>query len=82
MILICSCRHNGKTMSFYYWRTVFSLDSMEKAALDRNGVDTLYVRYFDVDEGPVPVAPVRFVDTVGRRTVVPLVIIRNQVFEH
>lgn len=68
-------------MSFYYWRTVFSLDSVERAALQRNRVDTLYVRYFDVDRGPAPVAPIRFADTVGRLVVVPVVYLRNRVFE-
>ena len=44
--------------AMYYWKTVFSLDSVEAAFLSANDVRTLYIRFFDVVEGeqgePVP----------------------------
>lgn len=73
-------------MSFYFWRTVFSMDSLERATLRANGVHTLYTRYFDVDWpeagiAPVPVAPLRFGTPPGGYTIIPVVYIRDRVFE-
>ncbi|MBS1659435.1 MAG: hypothetical protein JST68_00145 [Bacteroidetes bacterium] len=73
-------------MSFYYWRTTFSLDSQEIHTLRDNTVDTLYVRYFDVDwpaadTAPTPLAPIRFESSPAGYTIIPVVYIRNKVFE-
>ncbi|HEY6902136.1 MAG TPA: hypothetical protein VI233_15880, partial [Puia sp.] len=73
-------------MSFYYWRTTFSLDSQETHTLRDNAVDTLYVRYFDVDwpaadTAPSPLAPIRFETSPAAYTIIPVVYLRNKVFE-
>lgn len=73
-------------MSFYYWRTSFTLDSVEKQTLIANAVQKLYVRYFDIDRAPadtmpVPVTPIRFDSIPTGYTIVPVVFIRNRVFE-
>jgi len=73
-------------MSFYYWRTVFSPDSVETKTLRENAVQKLYVRYFDVDwpppdTTPAPVAPVHFETAPPVDTIIPVVYFRNRVFE-
>lgn len=65
---VAGCRKNAGGVdnpqpSAYYWRTVFSLDSCEKAFVNDNGIKRLYVRYFDVvmrDSVPMPNATLRF----------------------
>ena len=85
-ILLSACHHRPKTISFYYWRTTFTLDSLEKAALRDNSVNTLYVRYFDVDfapgdPAPKPVSPLAL-DTIMRTwRITPVIFLRNRVFE-
>jgi hypothetical protein len=86
VLLTTACHHRPKTMSFYYWRTGFSLDSAERQTLNDNSVHTLYVRYFDVDWPdsdtlPAPVAPIRFDSPPTGDTIVPVVFFRNRVFE-
>jgi hypothetical protein len=81
-----SCHHRDKSMSFYYWRTAFSPDSVETKTLRDNAVQTLYVRYFDVDwtpqdSAPVPLAPIRFKTPVQGYSIIPVVFIKNRVFE-
>ena len=83
---LSACHHHDKELSFYYWRTAFAPDSLEKTTLTSNGVKTLYLRYFDVDLPPgdtmaVPVAPIVFRDVTNDREVVPVVYFRNRVFE-
>ena len=73
-------------MSFYYWKPVFSLDSVEKKALRDNAVQTLYVRYFDVDwspadTAPVPATPLQFSASPSDYTIIPVICFRNRVFE-
>jgi len=92
LIILCcacclaACHQRTKTMSFYYWRTVFSPDSIETKALHDNSVQTLYVRYFDVDwppsdTAPAPIAPIRFETPPPVDTIIPVVYLRNRVFE-
>jgi hypothetical protein len=73
-------------MSFYYWDPSFTLDSLEWITLNDNNVHTLYIRYFDVDwapadSAPVPLAPVNFGTSPGTWSIIPVVSIRNRVFE-
>lgn len=73
-------------MSFYYWKRVFSPDSVEATALRDNAVHTLYVHYFDVDwspadTAPVPSAPITFAISPTGYTIIPVVYFRNRVFE-
>lgn len=81
-----ACQQRSKTINFYYWRTVFSPDSLEQKTLKDNSVQTLYIRYFDVDWPqedtlPVPVAPIHFDSIPTGYSVIPVVFIRNRVFE-
>ncbi len=72
--------HSGNAV--YYWRTTFSLDSMESAFFSTYRVKRIYCRYFDVvmdaSQGPMPNATLQFAqkrpDSVE---LVPVVFIMN-----
>ncbi|HEY4338195.1 MAG TPA: hypothetical protein VGM89_19945, partial [Puia sp.] len=88
LFLAAACGHRPKSMSFYYWRTSFTLDSLEQRTLRDHSVTSLYIRYFDVDWPPgdtipAPVAPIRFNSdsATGGYSVIPVVFFRNRVFE-
>lgn len=83
---VASCQQRTKTISFYYWDPTFTLDSIEGNTLQDNHVHTLYIRYFDIDwppsdSAPVPMAPFSFTSSPADYTVIPVVCIRNRVFE-
>lgn len=63
--LLFSCtaqrKERGVERSFYYWKSTFHFSPFELSRLDSLGVNTLYVKFFDVDwdpqqQKPVPVA--------------------------
>lgn len=81
-----SCKQRPKSISFYFWRTNLQLDSLEKQTLKDNAVKTLYIRYFDLDwtpgdSFPAPVAPINPGKDSIEQTVVPVIFIKNRVFE-
>ncbi|MES2478589.1 MAG: hypothetical protein V4561_05855 [Bacteroidota bacterium] len=87
-LIISSC--GGEKLkpfvSFYYWKSNYQLDSTELKALKENNVQQLYVRYFDIvyDETlktAIPVAPVQFAKADIVNPIVPVVFIKNKVFE-
>lgn len=87
LCLMLACGHGpGKqvTPSFYYWRSVFRLSPVERQALSRLSVRTLYVKLFDVqwDEAsgaPQPVARIRFSEPPPPGvSIVPVVFITNE----
>lgn len=69
--------------SFYYWKSVFKLTNYEKLQLDSLQVNTLYVKFFDVDwdeekKQPRPAAKIRFEDSAYRNyKIIPTVFITN-----
>ncbi|HLX65944.1 MAG TPA: hypothetical protein VKR41_03080, partial [Puia sp.] len=73
-------------MSFYYWNPTFTLDSVEGDILQSNDVRTLYIRYIDVDWAPAdsapgPLAPLIYAISPAGYAIIPVVSIRNRVFE-
>jgi len=85
LAMAVSCHHQPKPFSFYYWKTSFAPDSLEKQTLVYNKVQKLYLRYFDIDLAPAdslpkPVAPIIFKDSCTWQ-VIPVIFIRNRVFE-
>ncbi|HAO50125.1 MAG TPA: hypothetical protein DCR35_12965, partial [Runella sp.] len=73
------------TNAFYYWKSEFSLSEYEKKALAQNGINKLYIRFFDVDWDPVskqavPKAVVYFKENPPV-TFVPTVFITNRTLE-
>jgi hypothetical protein len=92
LILLClplsSCKNKqAGEISFYYWKTKFSLSATEKNVLNDEQVKKLYIRYFDVDkETPQvpanPVSPVTLDNSVKKYEVVPVVYIKKRVLEN
>ncbi len=69
----------------YYWKTVLSLDSIERDYIRKNKIDRVYVRFFDVveDNSPlsseaiVPNATLQVKDTLKVRKIIPTVYITD-----
>ncbi|MEP6749105.1 MAG: hypothetical protein ABJB86_15335 [Bacteroidota bacterium] len=73
-------------MSFYYWKTNFHLDSIEKETITNNSVNVIYIRYFDVDflpgdSIPTAIMPVSFDTNALMTGVVPVVYVKNRTLE-
>lgn len=69
-------------LSFYYWKTTFSLDQVERETLKNFEVRKLYIRYFDVglkNGTAVPITPIVFKDAMPLLEVVPVIYIKNEV---
>jgi hypothetical protein len=86
LALFAACRQNNKPLSFYYWKTHFSLNEFERNTLKHHDVRSLYVRYFDVDvkpehEQPFPVSPIQLDSSVRSYRVIPVIFIKNRTFE-
>lgn len=87
IMLFFSCgktleKQQNSSLSFYYWRTHFTLDSIERVRLNELDVKKLYIRYFDValkDNKAIPISPVIFKDEIPAIGVVPVIYIKNEV---
>jgi hypothetical protein len=86
VIFVNACHRPSKTLSFYYWRTVFYPDTVEYGALEDNDVQTLYLRYFDVDWPDSDAVPstaraIRFDTIPDGFSIIPVILLHNRVFE-
>jgi hypothetical protein len=86
LLLTTACRRQPKLLSFYYWKTEFSLGSVEKKVLQDLQVKQLYVRYFDIDfapeaSQPEPVSPIQLNNDIKSYIIVPVIYIKNRTFE-
>ncbi len=92
LLCLCGCRHknpNNKLYSgensVYYWQTWYSTNDYEKRFLADHDIQTMYIRFFDVEPSPgwneqdkcVPVATISFPrdETFGDFHIVPVVFI-------
>ena len=75
----------------YYWQTTYKTDSAEREFLVENGVNKMYLRFFDVDANPdtlsldkcFPVATIDFADTLPKDVeIVPTVFITPKAIVH
>ena len=67
----------------YFWRTTFELSQKETAFLEKNEIDKIYLRFFDVDmlhNEAIPKGIVSIKSMVNQE-IVPTVFITNRVFE-
>ncbi len=86
LFLFLSCQKQEKpAISFYYWKTIFKFSESDKTILKNNGVQKLYVRYFDLDliektNEAFPKAPIQFEEKTTGYIIVPVVYIKNKVF--
>jgi hypothetical protein len=90
-LFLFSCRqpdHRVVTRSFYYWKTVFDLDSTAQEDLTVQGINRLYMRFFDVVfnealQGAVPQADIRFQSRLNKAIeLVPVIFITNEALIH
>ncbi|MFT3680911.1 MAG: hypothetical protein QM791_11600 [Ferruginibacter sp.] len=87
-IIIASCNEKpAGGISFYYWKTNFSLSQYELNTLGSNHAEKLYIRYFDIDKKPgeteaMPVAPVVLDSFAKKYNIVPVIFIKKRVFEN
>jgi hypothetical protein len=79
--------HPPRTVApaFYYWKSAYRTTAFEKNTLDSLHVNTLYIKFFDVDwdgltRQPVPKAVVRF-DGLPNCTLIPTVFITNETLQ-
>ncbi len=83
-----SCKNKpGGNISFYYWKTNFSLSATETKTLGDNTVKKLYVRYFDVDKElgqseAKPISPIALNDSIKNYNTIPVIYIKKRVFEN
>jgi hypothetical protein len=71
--------------SFYYWKSVFKPSSFEQKITDSLKVETIYLKFFDVNWNentlqPEPVAQVNVIDTSFLKSIkiIPVVFITNE----
>jgi hypothetical protein len=84
---LISCKTKDEpSIAFYYWKTIFSLSEKENQTLRENGANKIYTRYFDIDlqtvtSQPYPVSPIHFEQKTTPFQIVPVVYIKNKVFQ-
>lgn len=90
-ISIAACKNEkhvsrNVTRGFYYWRSTFALDTIEKKALSDLNIKRLYIKFFDVawqqGRGAVPIAQVKKNDAMPNTDIIPVVFIVNEVFRN
>lgn len=88
-LLQIGCMRPSDTVStsFYYWKTSFKLDPIEREALRATQTDRLFIRMMDVDtQGPqgeaIPISPISFPEPLADSiAIVPVVFIVNAVLK-
>jgi len=84
MLLLFCGKSETETRAFYYWKTQYDLTESDHQTLSSLGINTLYVRFFDIawDNGRArPVSPVAVAESAFiPKTVVPVVFITNETF--
>jgi len=86
-LLLClssSCTKRETSSSFYYWKTNFSLNQIEKQTLNELNCTELYVRLFDIDiknDSIVPLGIIKNLDSFPNNLKpIPVVFITNRTF--
>ena len=71
-------------VSFFYWKSTFNVKDVSVDWLDSIPVNKLYIRFFDVDvdvdQGPVPVAPLTGLPQKLPYSLTPVIFITNETF--
>ena len=71
-------------VSFYCWRTAFSLNDAERDLLKTTDSAKIYLRYFDLilpkgSTEVIPESPITFKDSTGNLNIIPVIYIKNEV---
>ena len=93
LIVFASCNLASKKgdrkidRAFYYWKSNFRISDAERKAIDTLKVQTIYLKFFDVDwnsntGAPLPVAQLRITDSSyiqsRRISIIPVIFITNE----
>jgi hypothetical protein len=88
VLFLSACNNNPKRHTrtiepaFYYWKSGFQLSGYEKTKMDSLNINTLYVKFFDVDwdevtRQPIPKAVISFKEKPDF-AIIPTVFITNE----
>lgn len=86
LLLLSSCSNSKPETGFYFWKTVFQLDTVEYRALKEVAAKSIYTRIMDIDFDPsgvqaVPVSPIIFSQPVPQEhALIPVVFINQRIF--
>lgn len=86
LLLLSSCSNSKPETGFYFWKTVFQLDTVEYRALKEVAAISIYTRIMDIDFDPsgvqaVPVSPITFSQPVPQEhALIPVVFINQRIF--
>lgn len=84
-LLIISCRDKKiHSHTYYYWKTNFTLNNIEKKALDHSTLPYLYTRFFDIEKTNGKFEPVAVITKSESfetdKQIVPTIFITNSSF--
>lgn len=86
LLLLWACHKQPApaTLSVYYWKTHFSLDTPQRQFLSEYAIQKLYIRYCDIilsGGEAIPDAPVELdTITLKDKEVIPVIYLKNEVF--
>ena len=86
LLIFNSCSNSKPEIGFYFWKTVFQLDTVEQRALKEVAAKSIYTRIMDIDFDPsgvqaVPISPITFSQPVPKEQVlIPVVFINQRIF--
>jgi hypothetical protein len=80
----CQSKEKKSPIDFYYWRSNYAINSIEKNTVDSLKVNNVYVRFFDVDKKARKISPVGIIQNFDASKLnvnyIPTVFITNQTF--
>lgn len=84
-----SCKKNeAKSVSFYHWKTKYSIGESEQGLLKKANSEKLYLRFFDLvysqeENRVLPTATIQIAETdsVHSLQIIPVIYITNEVFQ-
>ena len=80
----CTSETKKSPVDFYYWRSNFSINEMEKNTVDYLKVENVYIRFFDVDKKANKISPIGIIQNFDATKLnvnyIPTIFITNQTF--
>ncbi|WP_104383458.1 hypothetical protein [Sphingobacterium sp. HMA12] len=86
LLVFNSCSDSKPETGFYFWKTVFQLDTMEHRALEEINAKSIYTRIMDIDFDPsgvqaIPISPITFSQQFPKgQALIPVVFINQRIF--
>jgi hypothetical protein len=86
LLLLSACQPKAEqNISFYYWKSIFSLNETELSCLKKNKCAKIYLKYFDVvkeGEQIKPIATLTFNNSIPQQSIVPVIFIKNDALKN